>query len=248
MKDLYNNNEAIALDLSDFAQLLESNGLIQDSKSLYDASEKLRTSKDKSIWQYECNNLKFSVSGSVAGTIPQYIELVDIVFNIFIQGSYTDEKLCKNPLTKLSFDIELEGWDAKPNLFYGSWHLDKHIHVAGNGQSTYIHPEYHLTFGGNRLEAKGDIFGSSLILPSPRISYPPMDAILGIDFILQNYFPLNLISKILDESKYKQIVRNSQNRLWKNYYLSISNAWDNSVKVSFEKGFDFFNLNPHISK
>ncbi len=248
MKDLYNNNEAIALDLSDFAQLLESHGLIQDSKSLYDASEKLRTSQDKSIWNYECNNLKFSVSGSVAGTIPQHIELVDIVFNISIKGVCSDEKLYKNPLTKLSFDIELEGWDSKSTLFYGSWHLDKHIHVAGNNASTYVHPEYHLTFGGNRLEAKGDIFGSTLILPSPRISYPPMDAILGIDFILRNYFPISRISKLLDDSKYKQIVSNSQNRLWKTYYSSISSAWNNSNGLTFEKGFEFINLNPHINK
>ena len=106
-----------------------------------------------------------------------------------------------------------------------------------------------MTYGGNRLEGRGvDNFGASLILPSPRIAYPPMDVILGIDFILQNYFPLDKISKLLDESKYREIVFNSQQRLWKPYYISLSSVWNTLAGATFEKGFEHFNINPHISQ
>jgi hypothetical protein len=243
------NCQIIASDIFDFAQLLVSHNIIQDPKSLYDASAKLQNSQNNSEWAYECANLKFSIEGSVAGTIPQQIGLVEIIFNISAVGIFPNDDICENPLSKLNFDIELEGLrelEDKIDNYFASWHLDKHIKSS---QCYYIHPEYHLTFGGNKLEEKGvDNFGSTLILPSPRIAYPPMDVILGIDFILQNNFPFDIISKLLDDSRYKEIIFHSQERLWKPYYLSLSSAWGSSSNTTFEQGFEPFNLNPHISQ
>lgn len=242
------NCQIIASDIFDLAQLLVSHNLIQDAKSLYDASAKLQSSQNVAEWKYDCDNLKFSVEGAVAGTIPQHVSLVEIIFSISIVGEiFSNDDICQNPLSKLNFDIELEGLrelDDKIYTYFASWHLDKHIKSS---QCYFIHPEYHLTFGGNKLEEKGiDNFGSTLILPAPRVACPPMDVILGIDFILQNYFPLEKIYKLLDDSKYKEIVFNSQQRLWKPYYLSLSSAWNSLPNITFEEGFEHFNLNPHI--
>lgn len=244
------NCKILASDIFDFAELLVSHDIVQDAKSLYDAAAKLQCSQNVSEWMYECSNIKFSVEGAFAGTIPHKVGLVDIIFNITLKGTFqTTENKYLNPLAQLSFDIELEGlrdFDDKIDTFYACWHLDKHI--PGTGTPTYVHPEYHLTFGGNRLEEKGvDNFGSTLILPAPRIAYPPMDAILGIDFILQNYYPLSTIANLINDSKYKEIIGNAQDRLWKPYYLSLSAAWDISTSSSFEQGFEHFNLNPHLN-
>ena len=243
------NCQIIASDIFDFAELLVSYNIIHDAKSLYDTSAKLENSQNITEWAYECGNLKFSVEGAVAGTIPQQINLVEIFFSISATGVFSNADICRNPLSKLNFDIELEGFrelEDKIDNYFASWHLDKNIKST---QTSYIHPEYHLTFGGNRLEGKGvDNFGYALILPSPRVAYPPMDVILGIDFILQNYFPLKKISRLLDESRYKEIVLNSQQRLWKPYYLALSSAWNSSSYTTFEQGFEHFNLNPHISQ
>ena len=243
------NCQIIASDIFDFAELLVSHNLIQDAKSLYDASARLQKSQNPTEWKYECRNLKFSVEGAVAGTIPQQINFVEILFNISTVGIFSNGDICRNPLSELNFDIEIEGFrelEDKIDNYFASWHLDKHIN--GGDIPSYIHPEYHLTLGGNRLEEKGvDNFGSTLILPSPRISYPPMDVILGIDFVLQNYFPMEKISKLLDESRYKEIVLNSQQRLWKPYYSALSSVWNMSY-TTFEQGFEHFNLNPHISQ
>ena len=73
-----------------------------------------------------------------------------------------------------------------------------------------------------------------------------MDVILGIDFILQNYFPLEKISKLLDDSRYKEIVFNSQVRLWKPYYLSMASAWNSFPDTIFIEGFEYFSINPHV--
>jgi len=246
MSGLSNNKYSIASDLVEFAELLNSYKLISDSKSLYDASEKVRTGSNKDTWEYECNNIKFSIEGSVAGAIPSNIELLEVIFNIKIEGTYFDGKVLSNPLTKLEFDLELEGYDAKPAIFYASWHLDKHIHKTGDNASTYCHPEYHLTFGGHKMEEKGDIFGDSLILPSPRIFHPPMDAILGIDFILHNYFPLLERKNLMTDSKYKEIISNSQHRLWKPYYTSIASAWNDFPEINFDRNFSYKKLNPFL--
>lgn len=241
------NCQILAIDIFEFAELLISNNIIQDAKSMYDASAKLQCSKNNSEWNYECGGLKFSVEGSVAGSIPQQIDLVEIIFSFSAIGIFSNDDVCRNPLSKLNFDIELEGFremEDRIDNYFASWHLDKHIKSS---QCSYIHPEYHLTFGGNKLEGKGvDNFGSTLILPAPRITYPPMDVVLGIDFILRNYFPFEEISKLLDDSKYKEIVFNSQQRLWKPYYSSLSSAWNSSQYTTFEQGFEHFNLNPHI--
>lgn len=77
------------------------------------------------------------------------------LFLVFRQfGTFSNDEICKNPLSKLNFDIELEGFrefEGKMNNYFASWHLDKHIKST---KSSYIHPEYHLTFGGNKLEGK----------------------------------------------------------------------------------------------
>lgn len=246
MNDLSNNKNSISADLFDLAMLLDAHSLISDAKSLYEASEKVRNSASDSLWEYECNNLKFSVEGTVAGTIPKNIELLEVIFNINIKGIYFDDKKYSNPLSKLTFDLELEGYDPKPSLFYASWHLDKHIRKAGDNLSAYSHPEYHLTFGGNKMEEKGNVFGDCLILPSPRILHPPMDAILGIDFILQNYFPLESRKDLMADSRYKEIICNSQNRLWKPYFTSISSAWNGFPAITFEADIDYKILNPFL--
>lgn len=242
------NCKTLSIDIFDFAELLISNNIIQDAKSLYDASSKLQCSQDDAKWNYECGSLKFSVNGCIAGSIPQKVNFIDIVFNVSLNGIFqNDLNRVSNPLMDLSFDIELEGFrdlDDEIEIFYASWHLDKNIKSTNY---TYVHPEYHLTCGGNKLESKGvDNFGSSLILPSPRISYPPMDVILGIDFILQNYFTYSKISKLLNDSRYKEIVSNMQLWLWKPYYLSLSSAWDQYPEKEYDQGFGYFVINPHI--
>jgi hypothetical protein len=244
------NCQILATDIFDFAELLISNNIIQDAKSLYDASAKLQCSQNNSEWNYECGSLKFSVEGSIAGSIPQKVDLIDIIFNITLAGIFQkDLHQVNNPLQNLNFDIELEGYRDSPDkieIFYAAWHIDKNIKSPNY---TYIHPEYHLTCGGNKLEEKGvDNFGAALILPSPRIAYPPMDVILGIDFILQNYFPSEKVYRLLNDSKYKEIVVNSQQRLWKPYYSSLSSAWNKLPDTTFEKGFGYYDLNPHIHR
>lgn len=247
MNDLDNTKESLATDLYEIALLLEKYSLIKDCTGLYNASEKIRTSQNKNIWKYEFTNVKFETEGSISGTIPKNIESIEIAFSIKIEGFFCPNNQYSNPLNLLAFDVELYGFDSNFENFYAAWHLDKHIGQSGDNECNFHHPEYHFTFGGNKMEEKNDFFGSCLILPAPRFSYPPMDAILGIDFILQNYFPLKQRKKIMTDPTYIRLIAKSQERLWKPYYTSITSRWHPFPNISFDSDIHYSKMNPFIT-
>ena len=67
--------------------------------------------------------------------------------------------------------------------------------------------------------------GNVLLLPTPRISHPPMDIVLGIDFVLSNFVKAEIYKKIQSNSQYKAAVRKAQEKLWKPYMLSLAHHW-----------------------
>jgi hypothetical protein len=76
------------------------------------------------------------------------------------------------------------------------------------------------------MEERGNDFGNSLILPSPRFCYPPMDAVLGINFIIRNYLHKTKIEKLVRDPEYYQILKRSQERLWKPFFCSLYSYWN----------------------
>lgn len=122
--------------------------------------------------------------------------------------------------------------------YVSSMHLDCDQDVD---RCDYTHPQFHLTFGGDKMkryfehEPEAD-FGRTLLLSSPRIAHPPLDIFLAIDFVLCNFFIKDRYEKIRKDSRYKNTIRQSQDRIWKPYYISLAGHWcqykgcDNSDK------------------
>lgn len=110
-----------------------------------------------------------------------------------------------------------------------------------------------MTFGGNYLKKKiqeGNDFGHMLLLLSPRIPYPPMDLILGIDFVLRNFFKKSQIQGILENSQYQRAVKNSQYRLWRPYMLSLAHYWcgmKNCLGFCIDDGLEY-EIMPYLMK
>ena len=76
-----------------------------------------------------------------------------------------------------------------------------------------------------------DDFGATLILESPRIAHPPMDAILGIDFVLTNYIKSSDLG-FRQENDYQKLLRGAQERLWMPYARALVFAWGPVPNVS----------------
>ena len=107
-----------------------------------------------------------------------------------------------------------------------AWHLDKHI-TAPSGTvipPSNAHPLYHLQQGGIELHQLGNNVGGWILLHQPRLAFPPMDAILAIDYFLSQYLGDNW-QKIKANVLYQLIVRAAQDRLWKPHYSELADHW-----------------------
>ena len=98
-----------------------------------------------------------------------------------------------------------------------------HIDIDYGINADIYHPLCHLTYGGKNIENKN--LGDTLFLPSPRIPIPPMDIILGIDFILSNFLEKSSYDKVWSNSYYNSAVKASQNKYWQPYFDTIIQYW-----------------------
>lgn len=167
--------------------------------------------------EYRVEELKFNISEVPRNTSPD-IELLEVLLNVYFKETQDDI-----PMSNYYFRITAQGLDSNANLIKSSWHLD----YDSNNNQEFIHPHFHLTWGGNTIKSLN--LGDVLLLPTPRISYPPMDIILGIDFVLSNFIKKDKFSKIQSYSQYQTAVKNAQEKYWKPYMLSIASHWDGGL-------------------
>lgn len=242
MNGFVDNKNLIASDLGNMAELLNGCGLCQDVGPLYDAQGRCMSHSTANEWQYHFEGLKLPID-TMSHTKPVGAVPFDVVLSVELTGRYANPTDQANPLIEVKkFNIEIFGLlDIEPIEGYASWHLDK----DSAGDQKFIHPEYHLTFGGHRIWDKVQNYGQVIVLPSPRIAHPPMDAILGIDFILKNFLTKDRHETLTQRSEYKQIIQHSIHRLWKPYYSFIGNFWTAPGSQSFSN-FSIFSIMPSL--
>lgn len=223
-------SKSIGYDLLALAALLRRYGLCKDTTPLETAGQSCISKSKGNRWLYNLEKIVFQADYA-SGCIPGKPQDVQVSLSLSICGILADDDTLINPLEKLEFNFEIEGLyenEKTQNIdnLFGAWHLDKHITAPGNTAPTFSHPLYHLAYGGYKMEAKASEFGIALIMPAPRLLYPPMDAALGIDFLLQNYVEQKNIAKLIRDPEYKRIMQNSQNRLWRPFFCSIYSHWN----------------------
>ena len=180
-------------------------------------------------WGYELAPLLFR--GAVSqDVLPSEATDLSIQLDIVIRGPVGESREI-DPCSYLEFNLALVG-----NCSVGEelrtvscwWHLDRHLHEEGNNEPEFSHPLYHIQHGGKSARASLQDFGQSLILDAPRLPHPPMDAILGVDFVLSNFFgrssaPYRMLK---DEPDYERMVRNAQQRMWRPYIAALQRVID----------------------
>ncbi|GHV28763.1 hypothetical protein FACS1894176_11430 [Bacteroidia bacterium] len=228
------SKSAVTIGLDFLSRELKKAKLCDNTKPIVDAINDLKNRKDPAgYWGYNVQKLVFNKIDTPRGTMPNNIKSIQIALSVEIHEQGFKNNEIYNPIIvdfrkgiekNYNFSIEISGY-SEQNKVISHWHLD----FDGNEKNEYIHPDFHLTFGGNAMKADGEdenqAFGKVLILPSPRLPYPPMDAILGIDFIIQNFVQKSVVSNLINNSQYKQAVKSSQERLWRPYMLALANHW-----------------------
>ncbi len=173
----------------------------------------------------ECNIAKLRFRIDIPRNTKPSVSLLDV----FLDVSYKETNVVDIPISQYSFRITIEGQN-ETGMVKSSWHLD---YDESEGQD-YIHPHFHLTWGGNTIKDMN--LGDILLLPTPRISYPPMDVVLGIDFVLSNFVKSDIYRQIQSDSQYKAAVKSAQEKYWKPYMLSLAHHWCNNscCQTSFQ--------------
>lgn len=165
--------------------------------------------------------------------MPNNVSSIQIVLNVEIHEQVLKDGEILNPVVidkrrgfekNYNFSIEISGFSEQKKVL-SHWHLD----FDSNADNEYMHPDFHLTFGGNAMKSEGEnenqVFGKVLIVPSPRLPHPPMDAVLGIDFIIKNFVQKDIANNIINNSQYRKAVESSQRRLWRPYILAVASHW-----------------------
>jgi hypothetical protein len=228
------SKSAVTIGLDFLSRELRKAKLCGNTKPIDDAINDLKNRKDSvGYWGYNMQKLVFDKIETPRGSMPNNIKSIKIVLSVEIHEKSLKNDEIYNPIIvdpkkgvekNYNFSIEISGYSGQ-NKVISHWHLD----FDSNKNNEYIHPDFHLTFGGNAMKTDGgdenQVFGKVLILPSPRLPYPPMDAILGIDFIIKNFIQETVVRNLINNSQYKKAVKSSQERLWRPYMLALANHW-----------------------
>lgn len=102
-----------------------------------------------------------------------------------------------------------------------SWHLDREENTDGD----FVHPRYHFQAGGHSMEHINQ--QHVCFFSSPRLPHPPMDVILLLHFIIQNFINSGTYSnkkKLLEDNDYQCIIGLSQKHVLDKYFEILYNG------------------------
>ncbi len=190
---------------------------------------------DFNLWGYTVSRLIFNFEKPPRHTLPDNCKDLKLILDIKAIGDCEDLNTLKDPFKWLEFNIVIEGKkfiNKEPIPMVTSYHLDRHIQGKEDGDAEYPHPLYHFQFGGRKLKENNDSLetGNLLIFDSPRIAHYPMEAILGIDFTLSNFFP-QVWDKMKNESnEYLNLIEEYQNMILKPYIHTHASQWQYSTE------------------
>jgi len=215
----------ITNELLSLAQILDhhSREVILNADVLKSSANQAKKS-GASGWEYQVAGLQMRVRTPQNVLPTQNGDSLLIQVDLDVAGAYDE----KDDLTHLVLQICIHT-DQRQNLC--AWHFDRHIKGDEDKEPEEAHPLYHFQHGGHAMKEISDSLGKVLLLPAPRLPFPPMDAILAIDFLLSN-FAGKQWKKLRDEPSYMRLLKSAQERYWKPYHERVASWWTQGPKDS----------------
>jgi len=228
-----------AKDIIDLQGILDSKNILKNPGQLSGLSTLCGQpySRDGiNLWKYYTANLDF---GEIADEKarkhlrPSDCSSLFLHLSINLEGVCITEDEGLDPFLTLEFEIMITGIDSNNKRYYSCLHLDRH----SNGEQTELaHPRYHFQYGGRNVWSMIDTeetnFGASLFIEPPRIAHPPLDIILGIDFVLSNFYGSKR-KRLLENPQYINLLEKAQCELWRPYVNALASRW-NSLHSNWE--------------
>jgi hypothetical protein len=227
----------IASDLQAFGSELKNKGIISDDTPFKDASRQCKSGlipnvKGKTIpnsncWGYNLSNVIFKTLDRKKKhhVNPKGATITSIVLDAIVIGNDIDKKSVSDPFAHLEVNIVIHANAADSEPLITCWHLDRDLEGANPPED--LHPIYHFTYGGKNLKLSDKEFnyGSNIVLDTPRFAHLPLDGILGVDFILSNYYGGER-RKLCEQSiTYNRYLAKVQDLIWRPYAFACTSHW-----------------------
>ena len=208
-------------------RLLSEKGVCIDVSPLESAAAQVsQGGKNDARWNYDIHDLTFKISRPKK-IYPSSACDFRVALSLRLAGRFTAD--IADQFTHMEINVEKYALGKNGVQLKSAWHFDRHI-IDTDKDDPYatddIHPLYHFQFGGARLESISEDLGSTFLVDPPRLMHPPLDGILAIDFVLSNYEGVSW-KRLREERRYVNLVDAKLEELWKPYFSSISNSWQN---------------------
>ena len=231
----------VASDLTKFATVLSRYGF--DTTRIYEGINTLKNEsyipsikvknkynswedkRDESVWEYEIPNMVIVLNDikEFKHLKPDGFKSLALSLSVLCKASCNDwGRDERNPFIEASVTIKISG-SKEASSFQSGFHFD--LSKPSEFLSQDIHPSYHLQYSPNISKIKEFNHGNIILTDIPRAVHPPLDFILGFDYILSNFAPKRH-EKLLEDRTYTNLVREYQRKIWMPYYKRISNFWE----------------------
>jgi len=240
--DVMKNRRKMASDLQKLANVLYEYFPTAEISSIQVAITQLKDNQsipqipredtNSNYWGYNLNSLIFKFEKTPDYIFPVGCKDLKIMLDVKAIGDCNDLRTLNDPFKLLEFNIVIEGTrfaDKVGKQLTTSYHLDKHLQGVDDGEPEFPHPIYHFQFGGRKLMERKELdTGDLLVLDSPRIGHYPMEAILGIDFVLSNFFPNRWLLLRTECPEYINLIEEYQDLILKPYVHTHASKWQYS--------------------
>ncbi|WP_430809485.1 MULTISPECIES: hypothetical protein [unclassified Carboxylicivirga] len=234
-----------AHDLKNLADLIEKVGITgyplrEAANQLNDFTRTRKVDKndavDYSYWGYQVDSLEIPFYMPPRHIRPSNLNPLSLVLSIDMIASCDSWGNLVDPLKKLEFNIEIKGDGPNDMKHQICYHIDRHIDSVSNEP----HPMYHLHFGGNRMNFDNMDIGQTIFFDAPRVMFYPIEVVLGIDFVLSNFFP-TYWNQLQQESVYISLVKDYYDALVKPFAHTLASKWTayNPSSIDWHPGLVF---------
>lgn len=219
--------DEIGRDLRVLGQIISSYQLsINGNRALETASYRLRQqAKGTEILSIQLADFDLRIGGKQRFKPPDFeLEerlLTDILLEQDLALAVADRSI--DSILRNAVTLKIKGISdhrQRRRVVVSAWHFDQHSY--GSTQTTACHPTYHWQFGGWGLKEVSDSIGGVLVMDTPRLFAPPLDAVLAVDFLLSHFNGPGWQAIRTQDPRYTEIVRRSQSRLWKPYFDELA--------------------------
>lgn len=197
----------------------DTSGVVVNVDGLVAAANAAKRVSKRPSWEYQVSDLHLRAPMPQNALPTNCGAWLNIHVDLDISGGFEAEGT--DCITDLVLNLRIET-DSRDNVC--CWHFDRHVGDDDGQQDCEAHPLYHFQHGGHAMKDHAELLGRSLLLPSPRLPFPPMDAVLAFDFILSNFAGACWFS-FRDDPVYGRLLRDAQKRHWKPYLEKLASWW-----------------------